>query len=192
MKPHGEAEGDEANRSARAAKTDRNVGAGALGATSAASDESHNTGQGKGLIEQMPAKTCMKMRAKLKERFRHGRGQNLERFIRESLNPLLRGWMNYFRLSETKLFAEELDSWIRRRLRAVLWRQWKRPATRYKRLISLGLSEARAHLSASNGRGPWFNSGASHMNAALPSKSFAALGLVSLLDILRSHANSTP
>lgn len=100
--------------------------------------------------------------------------------------------MNYFRLSETKLFAEELDSWIRRRLRAVLWRQWKRPATRYKRLMGLGLSQVRAHLSAANGRGPWFNSGASHMNAALPSKSFAALGLVSLLEILRSHANSTP
>jgi RNA-directed DNA polymerase len=141
---------------------------------------------------RVPEKTCMKMRAKLKERFRHGRGQNLERFIRETLNPLLRGWMNYFRLSETKTFAEELDSWIRRRLRAIIWRQWKRPGTRYKRLIALGLPQARAHLSASNGRGPWFNSGASHMIATLPTKSFAAMGLVSLLEILRSHANSTP
>ena len=50
---------------------------------------------------RVPEKTCQKMRAKVKERFREARGQNVERFIRETLNPLLRGWMNYFRLSET-------------------------------------------------------------------------------------------
>ena len=51
---------------------------------------------------RVPAKTCQKMRAKVKERFRQARGQNVARFIREPLNPLLRGWMNYFRLSETR------------------------------------------------------------------------------------------
>ncbi len=72
----------------------------------------------------------------------------------ETLNPLLRGWMNYFRLSETKGFAAELDGWIRRRLRGVIWRQWKRPATRYRRLRALGLDEARVLASGRNGRGP--------------------------------------
>jgi RNA-directed DNA polymerase len=140
---------------------------------------------------RVPQKTCMEMRAKLKQRFRQGRGRNVERFIRETLNPLLRGWMNYFRLSETKGFAEELDSWIRRRLRGLIWRQWKRPATRLRRLRGLGLEEAHASKGAKNGRGPWFNSGASHMNAALPAKSFKALGLINLLDTLTSYANST-
>lgn len=83
-------------------------------------------------------KSCQKMRKKVKERFREARGSNVARFIRETLNPLLRGWMNYFRLSETKGFAEELDGWIRRRLRAVLWRQWKRPATCWRKLRALG------------------------------------------------------
>jgi len=141
---------------------------------------------------RVPDKTCMKMRAKLKLCFRQGRGCNVERLICEKLNPLLRGWMNYFRLSEAKGFAEELDGWVRRRLRCVIWRQWKRPATRSKRLNALGLGKARAHQSASNGRGAWFNSGASHMNAALPAKSFAAMGLISLLATLTSYANSTP
>jgi RNA-directed DNA polymerase len=140
---------------------------------------------------RVPVKTCMKMRAKLKQRFRQGRGSNVERFIRETLNPLLRGWMNYFRLSETKGFAEELDGWIRRHLRCIIWLQWKNASTRFKRLRALGLEKDRAHKSASNGRGSWFNSGASHMNAALPAKSFAAMGLISLLDALRPHANST-
>jgi RNA-directed DNA polymerase len=140
---------------------------------------------------RVPAKTCQKMRAKVKERFRQARGQNVARFIRETLNPLLRGWMNYFRLSETRGFAEELDGWIRRRLRAVIWRQWKRPATRFQRLRALGLDEARVHASGHNGRGAWFNSGASHMHAAFPAKAFAAMGLINLLDTLNTFANSS-
>jgi hypothetical protein len=48
----------------------------------------------------------------------------------EDLNPLLPGWITYFWLSETKGVLEELDGWLRRRLRCLLWRQWKRPATR--------------------------------------------------------------
>jgi RNA-directed DNA polymerase len=140
---------------------------------------------------RVPEKTCRKVRAKLKELFRQGRGRNVQRFIRETLNPLLRGWMNYFRLSETKGFAEELDGWVRRRLRCVIWRQWQRPTTRFKRLCALGLEKDRAHKSASNGRGAWFNSGASHMNRALPAKSFATMGLISLLAVLNSKTNST-
>jgi RNA-directed DNA polymerase len=140
---------------------------------------------------RVPKETCTKMRAKLKQHFRQRRGRNVERFIRETLNPLLRGWMNYFLLSETKGFAEELDAWVRRHLRCLIWRQWKRPTTRFKRLLGLGLETARARTGASNGRGSWFNSGASHMNAALPVKSFADMGLISLLDTLRLHATST-
>jgi RNA-directed DNA polymerase len=140
---------------------------------------------------RVPAKTCQKMRAKVKERLRQARGQNVERFIRETLNPLLRGWMNYFRLSETKGFAEELDGWIRRRLRGVIWRQWKRPATRFRRLRARGLDEDRVRDSGHNGRGPWFNSGASHMHAAFPTKAFAAMGLINLLDTLKTYAKSS-
>lgn len=140
---------------------------------------------------RVPEKTCQKMRAKVKERFRQARGQNVERFVRETLNPLLRGWMNYFRLSETRGFAEELDGWIRRRLRCVIWRQWKRPATRFKRLRALGLDEARVRASGHNGRGAWFNSSASHMHAAFPAKAFAAMGLINLLDTLNAYANSS-
>ena len=114
---------------------------------------------------------------------------HVARFIREALNPLLRGWMNYFRLSQTKGFAEELDGWVRRRLRGIIWRQWKRPATRFKRLCALGLDVDRARKSASNGRGGWFNSGASHMNRAYPKLTFDALGLLSLSDLHRSFAN---
>lgn len=122
------------------------------------------------------------LRAKLKLLFRQGRGRNLVRFIQEDLNPIIRGWINYFKLAEVRRFAKELDGWIRRRLRLILWRQWKQPWTRRKRMLKAGQSEERAVQSAFNRRGPWWNSGASHMNVAFPKRYFEKCGLVSMLD----------
>jgi RNA-directed DNA polymerase len=128
--------------------------------------------------------SLQRFRVKMKRLFRMGRGRNLGRFIREDLNPVIRGWIQYFRLAEFNNFAQELDGWIRRRLRLILWRQWKQPRTRRKRLIQAGLSAERASQSASNGRGPWWNSGRSHMNEAFPKRYFDKLALVSLLEEL--------
>lgn len=133
---------------------------------------------------KVASKSVKRFRSHLKGLLRMGRGRNLTRFIRDDLNPVLRGWMNYFILSETKGFADELDQWIRRRLRLILWRQWKRPWTRFKKLRKFGIPEKRAALSAFNGRGPWYNSGASHMNKALPKRYFDSLGLFTLLNQL--------
>jgi len=126
-----------------------------------------------------------RMKAKVRQLFCAGRGRNVERFIREDLSPLLRGWVQYFRLSEIKGLFEELDGWLRRKLRCILWRQWKRGRTRQKRLIKAGLEPERARNSAWNGRGAWWNAGASHMNEAYPKRFFDSLGLVSLLEEVR-------
>jgi len=117
---------------------------------------------------------------KLKDIFRGGRGCNIGRLIKEKLNPVIRGWGIYFRLTEVKWIFEELDGWMRRKLRNILWRQMKRGKTRAKRMMERGLSEVRACASAYNGRGPWWNAGASHMNEAYPAKYFRELGLVEL------------
>jgi len=124
--------------------------------------------------------SVQRLTQKVRDLMRAGRGRSLARTI-EDLNPLLRGWINYFRLTESKGVLEELDSWMRRRLRCLLWRQWRRLATRARNLRALGLSAERARLSAGNGHGPWWNAGASHMNLVLPTKYFTAKGLVSLL-----------
>jgi RNA-directed DNA polymerase len=125
--------------------------------------------------------SVQRLRQKVRDLMRTGRGRSLTRTI-EDLNPLLRGWINYFRLTETKGVLQELDSWMRRRLRCLLWRQWKRRATKARKLRALGLDAERARRSASNGQGPWWNAGASHMNQALPAKYFTTKGLVSLMD----------
>jgi len=116
--------------------------------------------------------------------FKGAGGRSLNTSISE-INPILRGWMAYFRLTQTKKVLEELDGWIRHKLRCILWRQWKRPYTRAKSLMKAGLKEERAFCSAFNQRGPWWNSGASHMNHAFPKSFFGRLGLVSLLDTTR-------
>jgi RNA-directed DNA polymerase len=120
-----------------------------------------------------------RFKGKLRALWRQGRGRSLGRTI-EDLAPILTGWIAYFRLAEAKGVFEELDGWIRRRLRCLLWRQWKRPRTRALRLMQRGLDEDRAWLSAMNGHGPWWNAGASHMHDAFRAGFFRNLGLVSL------------
>jgi RNA-directed DNA polymerase len=117
----------------------------------------------------------------MRQKFREGRGRNLRAFL-ESLKPKLRGWASYFSVAETRNVFEDLDQWLRRKLRCMEWRKWKKPRTRMRKLIALGLDRGRARESAFNGRGPWWSAGASHMNAALPTAYFRRMGLITLLD----------
>jgi len=91
-------------------------------------------------------------------------------------------------LAETKGIFEELDQWIGRKLRCIIWRQWKKPKARLKALQRLGFTPVKAATSAYNGYGPWWNSGQAHMNAALPQAYFARLGLISLLQTIHARA----
>ena len=67
-----------------------------------------------------------RFRDKVRQLTRRGRGRNMERYIKEELNPLLRGWANYYRRAMTYGVFEELDGWVRRKLRCLIWRRWKR------------------------------------------------------------------
>jgi RNA-directed DNA polymerase len=125
-----------------------------------------------------------RLREKIRLALRRGRGQSMQQVIK-GLNPVLRGWMAYFRLTEVKNVLEELDGWLRHKLRTLLWRQWKRVYTRTRNLMKAGIDKVRAWKSATNGKGPWWNGGASHMNQAYPKHWFDRMGLVSLLDTQR-------
>ncbi|HEY5546275.1 MAG TPA: group II intron reverse transcriptase/maturase [Gemmatimonadaceae bacterium] len=121
-----------------------------------------------------------RLKQKLRVILRRGRGRHLGSVIAE-LTPVIRGWVGYYRLAGVKVRFEELDAWMRRKLRRILWKQWKRPRTRFQKLRALGLDEARAAISAYNGRGPWWNAGASHMNQAVPTALLTRWGLLSFL-----------
>jgi RNA-directed DNA polymerase len=130
-----------------------------------------------------------RFKGRVREILRRGRGRRLADVIAE-LRPVLIGWVSYYRKSQVRITFERLDQWIRRKLRAILWRQWKRPWTRAKKMIQRGLAHERAWISATNGRGPWWNAGASHMNQAAPTRYLSQLGLVSLIQESRRLACS--
>ena len=132
-------------------------------------------------VLRISMKSRVRLIGKLRQLLRRARGRSLRRTI-EELNAVLRGWAAYFKLADSKTALQGLDGWVRRKLRCILWRQWKRPRTRQRHLQRLGLSEQRAWKSAVNGHGPWWNAGASHMNQAMPKVRFDRLGLVSVLD----------
>jgi group II intron reverse transcriptase/maturase len=129
---------------------------------------------------RIAAPSLQKLTAKIKDLLRGAHGRQLGTTI-QTLNPVLRGWAAYFQLTETKAALENRDGWVRHKLRCILWRQWKRPYARARNLMQRGLTEERAWRSACNQRGPWWNAGASHMNAAFPKSWFDTQGLVSLL-----------
>jgi RNA-directed DNA polymerase len=122
-----------------------------------------------------------RLKTKLRGMLSRGRGRRLAATVQD-LNLMTRGWVAYFRIAEAKQSFEDVDKWLRRKLRCIIWRQWKRPRTRIRELRRAGLDLTRARLSALNGRGPWWNAGASHMHAAVSTAALRQLGLLSLLD----------
>lgn len=124
-------------------------------------------------------KSFKRLRLKLRDIFWHGRGGSLFQTI-EKLTLLLRGWRQYFKLDPRKGVFEELDAYIRRHLRKLIWIAWKRPKTRERELRRRGLTAERAWKSSVNGRGAWWNAKASHMNEAFPKAFFRRHGLYSL------------
>ena len=122
-----------------------------------------------------------RLREKLRPFWRRARGRALTNTVGE-LNRVIRGWVAYFRLADVHGIFEQLDTWTRRNLRCILWRQWKKPHTRQKKLRQRGVDADRAHAGAMNNRGPWWNAGSSHMNQAVPNTELRQMGLVSFLD----------
>jgi RNA-directed DNA polymerase len=128
---------------------------------------------------KVAGESVKRFKTKLRRMFHAGRGRSLQTVVKD-LTPVLRGWMAYYRMAEVKGVFEELDQWIRRQLRGILWCQWKRWRTRFGELCRRGIERARAAASALNGHGPWWNAGASHMNEAVPTSTLRRMGLVSL------------
>ena len=139
---------------------------------------------------RVASKSEKRMRTKLRDVLRRGRGQSLPAVCKE-LRSIIRGWVAYFRLAEVKACFERIDAWLRRKLRCILWRQWKRPRSRMKNLIERGIDRIRAMLSAYNGRGAWWNAKQSHMNQAVPTSWLRRIGFMSLIEEFRRLASST-
>jgi len=121
-----------------------------------------------------------KARQRFKDRVRkltrRTRGISLRQMVRQ-LADYLRGWRGYFSFCQTPSVLEELNSWVRRRLRCVQWKQWKRGRRRFAELRRLGVRKDLAARTAGSPHGPWRISRSPALSIALPSAFFAILGL---------------
>jgi RNA-directed DNA polymerase len=122
---------------------------------------------------------------RIREITHKGRGRNIRKVI-EELNSYTRGWRNYFRLSEVVGDFKTLDGWLRRRLRKILWQQWKNPRNRRRQLLKLGVPSDLADAAKNNGRGAWWNAGSRHMNYGVSTARLTQWGLLKLLQMHRT------
>jgi RNA-directed DNA polymerase len=131
---------------------------------------------GKEPKRRIAPKALNRCKERVREITRRNRGVSLERMV-EDLSTYLRGWRSYFGYCQTPSVLESLDGWIRRRLRSVVWKQWRRGRTRFAQLRQRGVSTVLSAVAAGQTHGPWRMAQHEAMCLALPNAYFDSLGL---------------
>ena len=126
-------------------------------------------------------KAVDRFKSRIREITRRAKSVSIETTIDE-LAPYMRGWRSYFGFCETPTVLISLTRWVRLRLRAALWRQWKTPRRRRAALIALGVPPKLASNTAGSGRGPWYLARSKALSIGLSNAYFKSLGLPSLFD----------
>jgi RNA-directed DNA polymerase len=126
-------------------------------------------------------KALDRFKHRIREITRRAKGVSMETTI-EELAPYMRGWRNYFGFCETPEVLVSLTRWVRLRLRAALWRQWKTPRRRRAALIALGVRPRLAGNTAASGRGPWYLARSKALSVGLSNAYFKSRGLPTLID----------
>jgi len=125
------------------------------------------------------SKSIVKMKAKLKELTSRNNGWSNEyRAVR--LTQFIRGWVNYFAMADMKQLLRNTDEWLRRRIRAIYWKQWKKVKTRYQMIRKFGMPEWKVHEMANCRKGIWRS--AIMLNSVLTNKVIVNLGYISMAD----------
>ena len=137
--------------------------------------------RGKGRLRIHP-KSVRKFKEKI--RIVTGRSNGMGIDERKSrLNSIVRGWMNYFKLADAKQLLQGLDEWIRRRIRMVTWKRWKKIRTRFRNLMKAGLDKGKAWEFANSRKGYWRVAGSPILSRAIPNVFLKRAGYLSLMEI---------
>lgn len=121
-------------------------------------------------------KSIERFKERVRELTNRNCGLSLAQII-EKLNLYLRGWWNYYHLTEARHIFKSLNGWIIRRLRCVVWKQWKNPRTKVHNLMKRGISSRYAVTCGNARKKPWRMSKVKWVVIALPNKYFLSLGL---------------
>lgn len=134
----------------------------------------------KGGIEiRIHEKSYERLKAKIREITKRNTGISMEKRLKK-LNEITTGWLNYYGIAKAKSRMAELEQWLRRRLRACIWKQWKKVKTRYKNLRRLGISKYKAWEYANTRKGYWRISNSPIVTTTLGNKYLEELGYKSM------------
>ena len=129
------------------------------------------------LNRRISVKSIKRFKYRIREITCRSRGRRIEVIVKE-LRRFMLGWQGYFNFTQVRYILKELDSWVKRRLRCYLWKQWGRRG--YRELKKLGVSRDLAWNTAKSAHGPWRLSRSPGLAFALPAKYFSRLGLPKL------------
>lgn len=135
------------------------------------------------ILIRVATRTVGRCRERLRRMTRRTRSGKMEEII-AAINRYVGGWIGYYRLADTPSVFQSLDEWLRRRLRQVLWKRWKRGRTRYRELVRLGVPSQRAALGAV-GTSPWRMSATPVVHEALSNAYWRSAGLLSIAERYR-------
>lgn len=138
-------------------------------------------GPGKIVVHESRVK---RLKDKIRGLTKKMRGSNLTDSIRKLVMPITRGWANYFGIAEERGIFESLDGWIRRKIRGIQWRQWKKPKTRIKKLIALGIKEHTARKHAYSSKGPWRMARTYCMHKGLSNSVIESMGYIPMMTLV--------
>ncbi len=124
-------------------------------------------------------KSIKRFRDKVKQITSRKYSISIEERIRR-LNLIINGWVNYFSLAKAKSIMQKLDEWIRRRLRMCIWKQWKKPRTKIKNLIKLGIPKQRAYEWGNTRKGYWRIANSPILHRTLTNEYFNSISYQSL------------
>ena len=144
---------------------------------------------GKGIYVRVHGKSWKKAKDKLRMLTSRSRCGSVVKTM-ERIKGYMRGWMNYYSMADMKSNIESLNGWLYRRIRMCIWKQWKLPRTRMRKLIGLGVDSHYAATIAYDRKGYWFNAGNKAVNWALSKERLINWGFYDLTTAYQSmHIN---
>ncbi|MHC1731037.1 MAG: group II intron reverse transcriptase/maturase [Bacteroidales bacterium] len=136
--------------------------------------------KGEGRLRIHP-KSAAKMKARIKELTSRSNGWSNDR-RKEALSRYIKGWVQYFRLADMKMLLIRVDEWYRRRLRMVIWKQWKRIKTKIANLIKLGINKHKAYEWANTRKSYWHTAGSYILTRTITTERLRLAGYIFLSD----------
>ncbi len=144
---------------------------------------------GSGIFIRVHPKSWKKFKSKLRSLSSRRHVQSIKPSL-EKIKVYARGWLNYYGIASMKNNLEGINQWLYHRIRMCIWKQWKRPRTKMKNLMRMGIPKRYAYMAANSGKGPWFTSMTSTVNRAMSRERLVHSGFYDLSTAYQSmHVN---